>query len=93
MQEHTHADDQFDWSSTNGGMVSSVDLLDDDEGSEGDFASYSLLGEQFDIGSFSATSLDVRSQGGSDGGSTGDNVGSRKAFADGRRERIVIQVN
>lgn len=78
--------------------MSSVDLLDDDEGSEGDFASYSLLGEKFDIGSFSSTNLDATSQVSGDGGST-TNISvntagpSRQAFADGRRERIVIQVN
>lgn len=74
--------------------MSSVDLLDDDdEGSEGEYASYSLIGEQFDIGSFSTTNLDGGPPGGSGVADFSGGGHSRQAFADGKRERIVIQVS
>lgn len=84
--ESIHKDGQ--WSNANGEAVSSVDLLND-EGSESLLASYSLLGARFDIGSFSSTNLDVGD--GVSATNSSINVG-RQTFADGKRERIVIQV-
>lgn len=77
------------WANANGEAASSVDLLDD-EGSESLLASHSLLGTRFDIGSYSTTNLDERSPGLSATNSS-INLG-RQTFADGKRERIVIQV-
>ena len=84
----------FSWANTNGGMVSSVDLLDEDEeGSDGEYASYSLIGEKFDIGSFSTTNLDDGPPGGGGDADVGRGGQNRQAFADGKRERTEIQVH
>jgi hypothetical protein len=82
----------FYWSNANGEM-STVDLLDDeDEGSDNEFASYSLLGEKFDIGSISDGITPESEVARSEVTAHTGTSSSKQAIADGRRERVLIQV-